>query len=307
GLLRGHIRDGEGVKRLVRLSFLVAPGLGRNLFSVKQATRNCVVSIFETNNPRLETNEFTIPLQELESDLYFFSLELSSGNDASGLAMQAADAATLWHRRMGHLNSNTVPGCDICAVGKSHQLVHPKTANNVQLAFQLVITDLMGPIMPEALAGLKYVCKISDEYTRWTEIYLQKTKDDTLHAFQSYIQSMDIRGGVRVKRLRADKSGEFIGNEFRSYCHNKSACQNASPHSALDMQSRHKMLKETESDLKHLQVVGARVFVHIERHTSKLALEAAEGRLVGYSNDSKTYRDYNPATRRIIESRNVVF
>ncbi|CAN0001906.1 unnamed protein product, partial [Sphacelaria rigidula] len=91
---------------------------------------------------------------------------------------------------MGHLNSNSlhllknvgsngvdfggaVPDCDIYAVGKSHQLAHPKKANNkVQRSFQLVMTDLMGPIMPEALGGFKYVCKISDEYTRWTEIYL---------------------------------------------------------------------------------------------------------------------------------------
>ncbi|CAN0073645.1 unnamed protein product, partial [Sphacelaria rigidula] len=33
---------------------------------------------------------------------------------------------------------------------------------------------------------------------------------------------------------------------------------NRSPHSALDMQSPHKMLKGTEPDLKHLRVVGAR-------------------------------------------------
>ena len=150
--------------------------------------------------------------------------------------MQAADAATLWHRRMGHLNSNSlnllknvgsngvefggpVPDCGICAVGKSHQLAHPKTANNkVERAFQLVMTDLMGPMLPEALGGFKYVCKISDEYTRWTEIYLLKTKDGTLHAFQSYVQSTVIPGGVRVERVRADKGGEFIGNEFKSYC-----------------------------------------------------------------------------------------
>ncbi|CAM9776220.1 unnamed protein product, partial [Sphacelaria rigidula] len=137
---------------------------------------------------------------------------------------------------MGHLNSNSlnlfknvgsngvdfggaVPDCDICAIGKSHQLDHPKTANNkVQRAFQLVMTDLMGPIMPEVLGGLKYTRKISDEYTRWTEVYLQKPKDGTLHAFQSYVQSMVIPGGVWVERLRADKGGEFIGNEFKSYC-----------------------------------------------------------------------------------------
>ncbi|CAN0098636.1 unnamed protein product [Sphacelaria rigidula] len=158
--------------------------------------------------------------------------------------------------------------------------------------------------------------------------------------------SMVIPGGLRVERLRADKGGEFIGNEFKSYrrqtgillefastntpqqiglservgrtpvamvrcmiadsglptflwgelMFTAAYLANRSPHSALDMQPPHKMLKGTEPHLKHLRVVGARAFVHIERHTSKLALKVVEGRLVGYSNDSKSYRVYNPAT-----------
>ena len=60
--------------------------------------------------------------------------------------MQAAATATLWHQRMGHLNrksldllkkvnnngvssDETVPDCDVCAVGKSRQRAHPKIAD----------------------------------------------------------------------------------------------------------------------------------------------------------------------------------
>ena len=35
--------------------------------------------------------------------------------------------------------------------------------------------------------------------------------------------------------------------------------------------------------------------------------KAVEGQLVGYSNNSKGYRVYNPDARRILESRNVIF
>ena len=38
-----------------------------------------------------------------------------------------------------------------------------------------------------------------------------------------------------------------------------------------------------------------------------LALEAVEGRLVGYNSSSNSYRVYNPVTRYIMESRNVIF
>ena len=222
-LLRGHIIDAQGVQRLIQISVLIVPGLGRNLFSVKQASRKGVVSIFDKYNPRLKANNFTLPLQELENDLYFFSLDLVSGSSAPELAMQAAATATLWHRRMEHLNrksldllkkvnnngvsfDGTVPDCEVCAVGKSRQRAHPKTADqHIQHPFQLVFTDILGQFPPEALEGCKYVSKISDEHTRWTEIYLLKSKDGALHAFQSFVQSMAIPSGVRVERLRSGK------------------------------------------------------------------------------------------------------
>ena len=48
-----------------------------------------------------------------------------------------------------------------------------------------------------------------------------------------------------------------------------------------------------------------RVFVYMETYFKTLELTAVEGRLVGYSNSSKSYRVYNSATRRVVESRNV--
>ena len=40
GVLRGHVINDKGVRRSVQLSCLIVPGLGRNLFSVKQAAAN---------------------------------------------------------------------------------------------------------------------------------------------------------------------------------------------------------------------------------------------------------------------------
>ena len=198
GVLRGHVIDGKGVRRLIQLSCLIVPGLGRNLFSVKQTARNDVVSIFNMTNPRLETHNHTFPLQELGHDLYSFSLDLAGGGSGPELAIQAAVNANLWHRRPGHLNSKSlsllknldnngvsfhgsVPDYDVCAVGKSHQLVHPETADHkVRLPSHLVLADLMGPLTPEALWGYKYVIKISDENTKWTQPYLLKSKHDAL-------------------------------------------------------------------------------------------------------------------------------
>ena len=76
----------------------------------------------------------------------------------------------------------------------------------------------MGPLTPEALGGYKYITKISDEYTKWTEPYLLKSKHDDLSSFQVFVQTVVIPSGFRVERLRVDKGGELISKEFQDYC-----------------------------------------------------------------------------------------
>ena len=146
GLLRGHVIDNKGVRRFIQLSCLIVPGLGRHLFSVKQAARNGVISVFDVTKPRLETRKHTIPLQELGHHLYSFSLDLAGGGNGPELAVQAAANVNLWHRRLGHLNCKSlnlpkilesnrvsfdwpVTDCNVCAMGTSDQLAHPKTAD----------------------------------------------------------------------------------------------------------------------------------------------------------------------------------
>ena len=88
--------------------------------------------------------------------------------------MQSVTSTHLCHRRPGHLDSKSldllnildnnrvsfdgaVTDCHVCAVGKSHQLDHPKTADHkVKLPFQLGFADLVGSLTPEALGGCKY-------------------------------------------------------------------------------------------------------------------------------------------------------
>lgn len=73
------------------------------------------------------------------------------------------------------------------------------------------------------------------------------------------------------------------------------------------MQPLYKMLHRTKLDMRLLDFIGVRAFVHIETLTKKLKCKAVGGRLVGYSINSKIYFIYNPAIRRIMKNRNVTF
>ena len=82
---------------------------------------------------------------------------------------------------------------------------------------------------------------------------------------------------------------------------------NQIPHSALNMEKSYKKLYGKDADFSHLQIIGARAFVHI-RNPNKLGHKLWEEMVCGFSKiESNSYRIWNPKTRRVVESRNVVF
>ena len=82
---------------------------------------------------------------------------------------------------------------------------------------------------------------------------------------------------------------------------------NRTPHAALKNGTPYKALYGMDAYLGHLRVIGSRAFVHEEVHTNKLEHRAWGGRLVGFSEESKSYRIYNSEMRRVRVSQNVIF
>ena len=104
------------------------------------------------------------------------------GEDPDGLALRVG-TASLWHRRMGHINSKIldvlrkeaangidytgdVQDCSACALGKSSQQTHPNQAvYGVLRAFQIVFVDTLGPFTPTVgrLRIHRQVCRQSHQ------------------------------------------------------------------------------------------------------------------------------------------------
>ena len=72
------------------------------------------------------------------------------------------------------------------------------------------------------------------------------------------------------------------------------------------MKTPFNILHGEEADFSHLRVIGARAFVRI-KDSRKLDAAAWEGKVCGYSEESKSYRVWNPKTHRVVESRNATF
>ena len=124
----------------------------------------------------------------------------ADSHEGKELANNAMTNAQLWHRRLGHLNkrslelmqrldgnavafNGSIDHCHVCAVGKRHQLAHPKKVKHADITapFQLVYGNLMGPFKPTDRGGYEYVSDITDQFTKWAVAYLLYRRLLALH------------------------------------------------------------------------------------------------------------------------------
>ncbi|GJS43014.1 reverse transcriptase domain-containing protein [Tanacetum coccineum] len=177
-------------------------GLNHNLFSVGQfcdadlevAFRKSTCYIRDLKGNDLLTGS-------RGTDLYSISLQDSTTpNPICLMAKATSSQAWLWHRRLSHLNfdtinllskNNIVNGlpklkfvkdhlCSSCELGKAkRKSFHTKTTPSSKRRLQLLHMDLCGPMRVESINGKKYVLVIVDDYSRYTWTHFLRSKDET--------------------------------------------------------------------------------------------------------------------------------
>jgi len=66
--------------------------------------------------------------------------------------------------------------------------------------------------------GKRYFMTLIDDATRYCYIYLLKTKDKAFHYFKIFKAEVENQIERKIKRLRDDRGGEYISNEFSQFC-----------------------------------------------------------------------------------------
>nr|GEW01891.1 retrovirus-related Pol polyprotein from transposon TNT 1-94 [Tanacetum cinerariifolium] len=177
-------------------------GLNHNLFSVGQfcdadlevAFRKSTCYIRDLKGNDLLTGSHG-------TDLYSITLQdTSSPNPIYLMAKATSSQAGLWHRRLSHLNFDTInllskndiviglPKlkfvkdhlCSSCELGKSkRKSFQTKTTPSSKRRLQLLHMDLCGPMRVESINGRKYVLVIVDDCSRYTWTHFLRSKDET--------------------------------------------------------------------------------------------------------------------------------
>ena len=75
----------------------------------------------------------------------------------------------------------------------------------------------MGLFTPETYWSFKYVSKITDQFTRWTAVYLLENKSCAFDFFRLFATSTVIPCGNRVICWREDKEEKYTSEAFKQY------------------------------------------------------------------------------------------
>ncbi|GJT48147.1 retrovirus-related pol polyprotein from transposon TNT 1-94 [Tanacetum coccineum] len=208
-------------------------GLNHNLFSVGQfcdadlevAFRKSTCYIRDLKGNDLLTGS-------RGTDLYSITLQdTSTPNPICLMAKASSSQAWLWHRRLSHLNFDTInllskndiviglPKlkfvkdhlCSSCELGKAkRKSFHTKTTPSSKRRLQLLHMDLCGPMRVESINGKKYVLVIVDDYSRYTWTHFLRSKDETPKVLIDFLRLVQRGLHAQVRTVRTDKGMEFL-------------------------------------------------------------------------------------------------
>ncbi|GJU59993.1 retrovirus-related pol polyprotein from transposon TNT 1-94 [Tanacetum coccineum] len=173
------------------------------------------------------------------TDLYSITLQdTTTPNPICLMAKATSSQAWLWHRRLSHLNfdtinllskNNIVTGllklkfikdhlCSSCELGKAkRKSFHTKTTPSSKRRLQLLHMDLCGPMRVESINGKKYVLVIVDDYSRYTWTHFLRSKDETPAVLIDFLTLVQRGLHAQVRTVRTDKGMEFLNKTLHAY------------------------------------------------------------------------------------------
>ncbi|KAK8934594.1 hypothetical protein KSP39_PZI014788 [Platanthera zijinensis] len=228
----------DGAQKLIKEVHFV-PSLSQNLLSVGQLMRRGHSVVFNDNTCSIYqagTNSL-IGTAKLNSS-NIFSLELQPYKSTILACTQDTKSVQLWHHRLGHLNmsslhhmhqhqlveglpslSKTELNCDTCALSKSHRLPFPQTAQRrATQPLEKLHIDLWGPTRVPSLGGKRYYMLIVDDFSRYMWIMHLEQKSESFQHFLTFKTQVENQLERHIKILRSDRGGEFLSNEFNTFC-----------------------------------------------------------------------------------------
>ncbi|CAI7813167.1 unnamed protein product [Closterium sp. NIES-54] len=349
--VKGKEREVLNVKGVLHV-----PGLATNLLSCSQLARQEYICTFTIGGCTVRKVGAVVMEAKLEKGLYLVLVCVPHVEKAHGVEAEDAACSTRWrdvgqvtadllHLRMGHagrqqlvecVRKGELKGVEIkegggqpskcpdCTTGKLPRTSFPTSTTRASAPLDLVHTDVCGPMQTlDREMGSKYFITFLDDFSRLSWVTLVKTKDEVAKVFKRWIRYAEREAGAKVKILRSDRGGEYMGKDMEFFLEDKGITHQLSVAYTLQQNGAAERLNRTLIDLAramlahaqldHSCVSMARVWGCMAQYKvpnqqrRKLDPKAQWGIFLGVSERSKAWMLWSVAVQRVVESRDVVF
>jgi transposase InsO family protein len=223
---------------------LCVPSLSCNVISIYQITHSGEGKTVEFSPHQVVIKDLKDPKHVLATGiadditrLYKFD-NFGSSSFSSVFFANSDDLSKLWHEWFGHLNYRSLQKLcnqqmvtDIplvscrdgvfvgCVLDKNHRDNFKKRASwHASGPLQLVHSDLCGPLYSPSFSGCRCFLTFIDDFSRRTWVYFLKLKSEVFDNFLAYKALVEKQSGHQIQRLRTNNGGEYVNNNFTSYC-----------------------------------------------------------------------------------------
>ncbi|UYV81409.1 hypothetical protein LAZ67_20001109 [Cordylochernes scorpioides] len=108
--------------------------------------------------------------------------------------------------------------CVQCIQGKLTETPFPKkTEYRATETLQLVHSDICGPLPTNSLSGKRYFITFTDDYSRYTKIYLLKGKDEAYEKIKDYVISAHTEFRKNIQTIRTDNGREYVNRQVEDF------------------------------------------------------------------------------------------
>ena len=107
--------------------------------------------------------------------------------------------------------------CSSCVLEKHHRDIFYKRASwHALVPLDLVHSDLCGPLPSPSFSSFKYFLTFIDDNSRRT--WVLKLKSEVFNIFLAYKALVQKQSGHQIIKLRSDNGGEYVNNNFTTFC-----------------------------------------------------------------------------------------
>ncbi|PNX96617.1 receptor-like kinase [Trifolium pratense] len=173
--------------------------------------------------------------------------------------------------------------------------------------------------MVESLGGKRYAYVMVDDFSRYTWISFIKEKSENFDVFKELCIQLQREKDNVVLRIRSDHGKEFENSKFSKFCASEGIVHEfASPITPQKngvVERKNRTLQESARVMLHAkklpysfwaEAMNTACYIHNRIENQGGRWKSEEGIFLGYATNNKTYRVYNPRTKTMMGSINVV-